>query len=143
MDAQIYNLFYSDEKLKNVRNRILDDIKQINSIMKKRYSRDCIVIILSPGDKNEDKDTNIHIFENFLDANPLINREQKNQDQRISILQYDLKYNKFLFLMIKDLKTRRFKTFDKRQVEKMFNDIELESRILFLYNHNKTIINIH
>lgn len=143
MDAQIYNLFYSDEKLKNVRDRILDDIKQINSIMKNKYIRDCIVIILSPGDKNEDKVTNIHIFENFLDANPLINREQKNQNQRISILQYDLKYNKFLFLMIKDLKTRRFKTFDKRQVEKMFNDIELESRILFLYNHNKTVINIH
>lgn len=143
MDAQIYNLFYSNEKLKNVRDRILDDIKQINSIMKNKYVRDCIVIILSPGDKNEDKVTNIHIFENFLDANPLINREQKNQDQRISILQYDLKYNKFLFLMIKDLKTRRFKTFDKRQVEKMFNDIELESRILFLYNHNKTVINIH
>lgn len=146
MNAETYKLFYSENKLKDVRDKIEEDIKEINEIMKRSFKDNCIVVILSPNNKSDEeeyKTTRIHIFRDFLKANPLLNKEQRIDGQRISILQYDLRSDKFLFLMVKDLKSRRFKTFDKRQVESMFNDLGFESRIMFLYNHNKTIIKIH
>ena len=141
----IYNLSYSTEKLKSVKEKIIEDIKIINTAMKKTYSDNCIIVVLSPCNKHGEVNHQciIHIFNNFLEANPLLNQEQFSDDKNISVIQYDLKHDKFLFILLKTYDTRNYKRLNKRQVQKMFSDLELESKVLFLYNQLQTKIILH
>jgi len=141
----IYNISYGIEKLKSIKEKIIEDIKMINAAMKKTYTDNCVIVVLSPCNKHGEVNHEciIHIFDNFLEANPLLNQEQFSDDKNISVIQYDLKHDKFLFILLKTYDTRNYKRLNKRQVQKMFSDLELESKVLFLYNQLQTKIILH
>lgn len=141
----MYKLSYGAEKLKTVKEKIIEDIKTINTAMKKTYSDNCVIVVLSPCNKHGEMnhECTIHIFDNFLEANPLLNQEQFSDDKNISVIQYDLKHDKFLFILLKTYDTRNYKRLNKRQIQKMFSDLELESKILFLYNQLQSKIILH
>lgn len=141
----IYNLSYCIEKLKSAKEKIIEDIRIINAAMKKTYSNNCIIVVLSPCNKHGEvnHECTIHIFDNLLEANPLLNQEQFSDCKNISVIQYDLKHDKFLFILLKTYDTRNYKRLNKRQVQKMFSDLELESKVLFLYNQLQTKIILH
>lgn len=140
----MYKLSYSD-KLKTIKEKIIEDIKNINASMKKTYSDNCVIVVISPCNKHGDmtRECTIHIYDNFLEANPLLNQEQFSDDKNISVIQYDLKHDKFLFILLKTYDTRNYKRLNKRQVQKMFSDLEIESKVLFLYNQLQTKIILH
>lgn len=134
-----WKLSYTD-KFKHVRDNIIQDMKDINSAMKNRYSNNCVIVVISPCNKHGEisNETTIHIYDNFLDANPLLNQEQYSDDNNISVLQYNLVKDKFLFIFVKS--NRNYKRLNKRQVQKMFDDLGFESRVTFLYNEETKII---
>lgn len=137
-------LSYSENKLKDIKDKILDDIKTINKTMKKIYSNNCIIVTITPSklDGTVDNHTDIHIFDNFLDANPLLNQEQK-EDDNVTVMQYNLTHDKFLFLMLKEHNYKNYKRISKRRSETMFSEFGLEGRIMFLYNSEETKVTIH
>lgn len=141
----IYNISYSVEKLKVIKDKIIEDIKMINTAMKNIYTDNCVIVVLSPCNKHGEVNHEciIHIFDNFLEANPLLNQEQYSDDKNISVIQYDLKHDKFLFILLKTYDTWNYKRLNKRQIQKMFSDLELESKVLFLYNQLQTKIILH
>lgn len=137
-------LSYSENKLKDIKDKILDDIKTINKAMKKVYSNNCIIVTITPSslDGTIEHHTDIHIFDNFLDANPLLNQEQK-EDDNVTVMQYNLTHDKFLFLMLKEHDHKNYKRISKRRSEAMFNEFGLEGRVMFLYNSEETKVTIH
>lgn len=144
-DTTIWNLSYSNDTLKHVRNKIIEDMSEINNVMKKVYSNNCIIVTITPSDHNGliNHTTDIHIFDNFLDANPLLNQEQREEDVNVTVMQYNLKHDKFLFILLKQHNTRNYKRISKRSSENMFNKFALESRIQFLYDEKETKVIIH
>lgn len=132
-------------KLKSVKEIILKDIMNINSTLKKVFSNNCVIIIQSPCDEQGEllHTTNIHIFDNFVEANPMLNNEQFKDDTNISVIHYNLSHDKFVFVLYKTHDCKYYKRFNKRQPQKMFNEFEIESRIEFLYNETNTKITIH
>ena len=136
-----WKLSYKD-KLKHVRDKIIQDMKDINSDMKKRYSNNCVIVIISPCNNHGEiiHESTIHIYDNFLEANPLLNQEQYSEDNNITVLQYNLVQDKFLFIFVKTKDNRNYKRLNKRQVQKMFDDFGFESRVMFLYNEETKII---
>ena len=145
MKNDTWKLSYSRENFKQIKETIIQDMKDINTAMKKAYSGSCVIVILSPCNKHGEVDhkTTIHIFNNFLEANPLLNQEQYTDDKNISVIQYDLDHDKFLFILIKTNDSRNYKRLNKRQVQKMFDDYGFESRVIFLYNEIETKVILH
>lgn len=132
-------------KLKQSKEKIIQDMKDINSFMKKVYSNNCIIVIFSPCDNHGEiaHKPVIHIYDNFLEANSMLNQEQYSDDKNISVIQYDLVHDKFLFIMLKTNDSRIYKRLNKRPVQKMFSEIEIESKIQFLFNKIETKVILH
>lgn len=141
----VWDLSYNDNKLNRVKDTIIQDIKDINSTMKKVFSNNCVIIVNSPCDQQGEllHHTEVHIFDNFIDANPMLNREQYRDDTNISVIHYNLSHDKFLFIFYKSFDMKYYKRFNKRQVETMFDKFGFESRIEFLYNEKQTTVIIH
>lgn len=141
-----WKLSYSD-KLKNVKEQIIQDMKEINSCLKEKYANNCIIIILSLCNLDGESKhiTTIHIYDNFIDANPLLNQEQYDdyKDKNISVIQYNLVKDKFLFILVKTNDKYNYKRLNKRQSQKMFDEFGIDTAINFLYNEIETKIILH
>lgn len=144
-DTKTWILSYPDEKLKFVKDKIIRDMKEINSMMKKVYSNNCVIVTITPTAHNGEiqHTTDIHIFDNFLDANPLLNQEQKEEGVNVTVMQYNLKHDKFLFILLKQYDKRNYNRIGKRRIETMFNEYGLDSRVEFLYSERETKVILH
>lgn len=144
-DDTIWNLSYSYDTLNHLREKIIQDMKEINSMMKKVYSNNCVIVTITPSSHSGEIQhiTDIHIFDNFLDANPLLNQEQKEEDVNVTVMQYNLKHDKFLFILLKQHDKYNYKRISKRSSETMFSKVGIDSRIQFLYDEKETKVTIH
>lgn len=144
-DTKTWILSYPDVKLKSVKDKIIRDMKEINSMMKKVYSNNCVIVTITPTVNSGviKQTTNIHIFDNFLDANPLLNQAQKEEGVNVTVMQYNLKHDKFLFILLKQYDKRNYNRIGKRRVETMFSEYGLDARIQFLYSEQETRVILH